>query len=33
MKIAFASDHAGVEEKERVKPQLNEPGIQFEDER
>jgi ribose 5-phosphate isomerase B len=31
MKIAIASDHAGYEEKERLKPLLNEMGIQFED--
>ena len=31
MKIAIASDHAGFEEKERLKPLLNELGIQFED--
>jgi ribose 5-phosphate isomerase B len=31
MKIAIASDHAGYEEKERLKPLLNELGIQFED--
>jgi len=31
MKIAIASDHAGYEEKERLKPVLNELGIQFED--
>ena len=28
MKIAIASDHAGYEEKERLKPLLNELGIQ-----
>ena len=31
MKIAIASDHAGFEEKERLKPLLTELGIQFED--
>jgi ribose 5-phosphate isomerase B len=31
MKIAIASDHAGFEEKERLKPLLNELGIDFED--
>jgi len=31
MKIAIASDHAGYEEKERLKPLLSELGIQFED--
>jgi ribose 5-phosphate isomerase B len=31
MKIAIASDHAGYEEKERLKPLLTELGIQFED--
>jgi len=31
MKIAIASDHAGFDEKERLKPLLNELGIQFED--
>src|SRR5215813_11747675 len=31
MKIAIASDHAGFEEKERLKPLLNELGIQYED--
>src|SRR6185436_4535455 len=31
MKIAIASDHAGFEEKERLKTVLNELGIQFED--
>jgi ribose 5-phosphate isomerase B len=31
MKIAIASDHAGYEEKERLKPLLNELGVQFED--
>ncbi len=31
MKIAIASDHAGYEEKERLKPLLNELGIQYED--
>jgi ribose 5-phosphate isomerase B len=31
MKIAIAADHAGYEEKERLKPLLNELGIQFED--
>ncbi len=31
MKIAIASDHAGYEEKERLKPLLNELGIPFED--
>jgi ribose 5-phosphate isomerase B len=31
MKIAIASDHAGYAEKERLKPLLNELGIQFED--
>jgi len=31
MKIAIASDHAGFEEKERLKPLLNDLGIQFED--
>lgn len=31
MKIALASDHAGYEEKERLKPLLRELGIEFED--
>jgi|SRR5215831_5733223 len=31
MKIAIASDHAGFEEKERLKPLLNELGVEFED--
>src|SRR3954462_9634581 len=31
MKIAIASDHAGFEEKERLKPLLSELGIEFED--
>ena len=31
MKIAIASDHAGYEEKERLKPLLSELGIQYED--
>jgi ribose 5-phosphate isomerase B len=31
MKIAIASDHAGFAEKERLKPLLDELGIQFED--
>src|SRR5258706_15332230 len=31
MKIAIASDHAGYEEKERLKPLLDELGIQYED--
>ena len=31
MKIAIAIDHAGYEEKERLKPLLNELGILFED--
>src|SRR5437879_12390668 len=31
MKIAIASDHAGYEEKEQLKPLLTELGIQFED--
>src|SRR5687767_402704 len=31
MKIAIASDHAGFEEKERLKPMLTEMGIEFED--
>src|SRR5438552_17041503 len=31
MNIAIASDHAGYEEKERLKPLLNELGIQYED--
>jgi len=31
MKIAIASDHAGYEDKERLKPLLNELGIQCED--
>src|SRR5215210_6822463 len=31
MKIAIAADHAGYEEKEQLKPLLNELGIQFED--
>ena len=31
MKIVIASDHAGFEEKERLKPLLTELGIQFED--
>ncbi|MDQ3685555.1 MAG: RpiB/LacA/LacB family sugar-phosphate isomerase, partial [Acidobacteriota bacterium] len=31
MKIALASDHAGYAEKERLKPLLEELGIEFED--
>ena len=31
MKIALAGDHAGYEEKERLKPRLNELSIQYED--
>lgn len=31
MKIAIASDHAGYEEKERLKPLLDDLGIQYED--
>jgi ribose 5-phosphate isomerase B len=31
MKIAIASDHAGYEEKEQLKPVLDELGIQYED--
>lgn len=31
MKIAIASDHAGFEEKERLKPLLDDLGIEFED--
>src|SRR4030095_16666927 len=31
MKIAIARDHAGFEKKERLKPLLNELGIQYED--
>jgi ribose 5-phosphate isomerase B len=31
MKIALASDHAGYAEKERLKPLLQEMGIEFED--
>jgi ribose 5-phosphate isomerase B len=31
MKIAIASDHAGYQEKERLKPVLEELGIQYED--
>ena len=31
MKIALASDHAGYEEKEKLKPLLRELGIEFED--
>src|SRR5437763_5701310 len=31
MKIAIASDHAGYEEKERLKPVLDQLGIQYED--
>jgi ribose 5-phosphate isomerase B len=31
MKIAIAADHAGYEEKERLKPLLRELGIEFED--
>jgi ribose 5-phosphate isomerase B len=31
MKIAIASDHAGYEEKEQLKPLLKELGIEFED--
>jgi ribose 5-phosphate isomerase B len=31
MKIALASDHAGYEEKERLKPLLRELGVEFED--
>lgn len=31
MKIAIASDHVGYEEKERLKPLLDEMGIQYQD--
>ena len=31
MKIALASDHAGYDEKERLKPLLRELGVEFED--
>src|SRR5437667_11809242 len=31
MNIAIASDHAGYEEKERLKPLLDELGVQYED--
>lgn len=31
MKIAIAADHAGYEDKERLKPVLDELGIQYED--
>ncbi len=31
MKIAIAADHAGYEEKERLKPVLDQLGIQYED--
>src|SRR5213080_1772199 len=31
MKIAIAADHAGYEEKEQLKPVLDELGIQYED--
>ena len=31
MKVALASDHAGYAEKERLKPLLQEMGIEFED--
>jgi ribose 5-phosphate isomerase B len=31
MKIALGADHAGYEEKEKLKPLLNELGIEFED--
>jgi ribose 5-phosphate isomerase B len=31
MKIAIAADHAGYEEKERLKPLLDELGVQYED--
>ncbi|HVF28614.1 MAG TPA: ribose 5-phosphate isomerase B [Pyrinomonadaceae bacterium] len=31
MKIALASDHAGYAEKERLKPLLDELGVEFED--
>lgn len=31
MKIAIGADHAGYEEKERLKPLLDELGIQYED--
>lgn len=31
MKIAMAADHAGYEEKERLKPLLDELGVQYED--
>src|SRR6266480_3404312 len=31
LKIAIASDHAGYDEKERLKPLLDELGIQYED--
>src|SRR2546430_5930694 len=31
MKIAIAADHAGYEEKEQLKPLLDELGVQYED--
>ena len=31
MKIAIAADHAGFEEKEKIKPLLDEMGIEYED--
>lgn len=31
MKIALASDHAGYQEKEKLKPLLNDLGIEFDD--
>ena len=31
MKIALASDHAGFEEKEKIKHTLDEIGVQYED--
>lgn len=31
MKIALAADHAGYEEKEKIKPTLDELGIEYED--
>jgi RpiB/LacA/LacB family sugar-phosphate isomerase len=31
MKIALASDHAGFQEKEKLKPLLNSIGVEFED--
>jgi ribose 5-phosphate isomerase B len=31
MKIAIAADHAGFEEKEKIKPLLDEMGVEYED--